>query len=171
MRAALFVTMTLFLAACGPQTDVTLEWPTLNTLDVAVEELDGMLEQNVAAEQLAKRVSEVTTALDAVVKGGIPTGAENQELVQQKLTELASLQTELQTASTTENKEVLHALHPLVASIMETAGMPHVHACAGCAGCSGSKEHKDHDHAAHSHEEHDHAHGEHSHEGHGDHDH
>ncbi|GEM_PF-1763782 len=161
MRAILLIPMILILTACGPQSEIALEWPTLTTLDLAVEELDGLLKQDAATDKLAEHVTEVASSLEAVVKGGIPPGAKNPELVEQKLAELSSLQPEILTASTTGNQEALHALHPLVASIMETAGMPHVHSCANCASCSGD----------HGQKPHDHAHGEHQHEGHDHHDH
>lgn len=148
MRIALLVSLTLFLVACGPQQDASLEWPELKALDMEVEELDGLLAGDPDPAAMAEHLPHVQEALEALFASGIPEGTENPELVEQKLEELKSLATEVG-----KSPEVLPALHPLVASIMEEAGMPHVHECAACA----SGEPHDHTHD-HDHGEHDHGH-------------
>jgi len=147
------------ITACGSQKESTLEWPQLKALDLEVEELDGLL----TAEQpdpavMAEHLPHVKEALDALLESGVPGNVAHPEMVHQKLEELSALADDIGS-----NSDVLPALHPLVASIMEVAGMPHVHDGDCCAHHSDKEKHPDHDHGNH-----DHAHGD---EDHGDHDH
>jgi len=128
----------LMLAACGQGGKKTsLEWPELKTADQETEELEGLLAGDPDPAALAEHLPHVKEALETLLASGIPPGAANRELVEQKLEELRSLADSLG-----DDPDALPALHPLIASIMEEAGMPHVHD-------------EDHDHG------HDHGHGHH----------
>jgi hypothetical protein len=138
MRFACLLVCTLLMFGCGTRNESVLEWPELKALDMEVEELEGLLGGDPDPAAMAEHLPHVQAALEALFASEIPAKADNPDLVKQKLEELESLATEVG-----DNADVLKALHPLVASIMEPAGMPHVH-----------DEH-DHDHA---HGDHDHAH-------------
>ena len=143
MKCTWIVLMGLLLIGCGAQKETALEWPALKALDHEIEELDGLLAGETDAAALAEHLPHVREALDAVIERGVPDEAANPELVEQKMEELETLADDLGNES-----DILRALHPLVASIMEEAGMPHVHECAACA----SGEPHDHDHGEHDHD-------------------
>jgi hypothetical protein len=126
-----------------PREEAALKWPALKALDHEVEELDGLLAGEPDPAALAEHLPHVREALDAVLEGGVPPDAANPELVERKLEELRALAGDLD-----DDPDTLRALHPLVASAMEEAGMPHVH----------DEHDHDHDHG------HDHEHGDHDHE-------
>lgn len=164
MRTLILVALVAMLTACGSTSESILEWPSLSSLDVGVEELDSLLASGKTPAELNEQISNVTAQIKTLVKEGVPSGAQNTQMVTEKLSELSSLVDPIQSSEIAVKADALKALHPLVASIMETAGMPHVHSCATCASCATcpdkekAQDHADHAHADHDHGDHDHDH-------------
>lgn len=128
-RCLMLCGLAVCLTACGSR-DEALAWPELKALDHEVAELDGVLAtDSPTPNQLADQVQEVLNALDALQAADLPDAVNNRELVEQKLEELAALGEDIRSGLTQTGLDTdsLGALHPLVASIMEEAGMPHVH--------------------------------------------
>ncbi len=141
----------LIVTACGPSSSHSsreaLDWPTLKSLDHQVHELEGILEMEEKSDLLTQQVGRVLSTLSTLLAEGIPANVARPELVQQKMKELQALSLEIQRSVDDPEEAPLAALHPLVADLMEVAGMPHVH-----------DEH-DHDHHDHDHGDHVHDHG------------
>jgi hypothetical protein len=133
MKKRLFIPLLLLLAACGPKKETVIEWPALKALDAEVEELDGLLAADPNPAAMEEHMPHVQMALENFLHSDIPANAKNRDLVEQKIEEMRKLAEEVDIGS-----DVLPALHPLVVSLMEEAGMPHVH--------DEDHDHKDGDH-------------------------
>lgn len=136
--------------------ELVVQWPTLRALDEAAEEAEAL--GDASMERWREMTMELKNATQAVLTNGAPDLVKNRPLVEQylhDLSDLASLIAEPGQMALEDMKMAAEAFHPLVVSIMEEAGLPHVH---------------DHDHEHHGHghdgnevdgdDDHDHDHGE-----------
>lgn len=148
-RLFFLTALLLFVSACGPTESTgsqssgeTVDWPALKTLDHQVIEMEALMNMENTADLLAQQVGRVLGTMSTLQAGGVPANVKQPELVEQKMEELRALALEIQQSADNLGEAPLAALHPLVADVMEAAGMPHVH-----------DEHE-HDH----HHDHDHDH-------------
>lgn len=127
--------------------DEVVSWTSLSELDeisIAVEHAAAEHqhdEQKVLLKRAGKLISEVQTS--------VPDNAKNTEQVAVLVKDLSALSTQIDSIDTLGHEELdtlSKAIHPIVAKLMETAGVPHVHA----------KEESAHD--GHDHHDHDHDH-------------
>lgn len=161
--ATLFFFVLGFAVSCdsspqpAPSEEAAVKWPQLRALDDLAHRADAAIEAGDPDKALAL-AEEVKMAADTLVTDGVPEGVKNREAVSAMVQDVKILAADLEGYENRPAEEigpVLASFHPLVLSIMETAGLPHVH---------GDRDHDhDHDHGDHD-DEHEGDHGEHDHE-------
>lgn len=143
---------TVFFVSCGEQKEVV--WPALNELDevsVLVEHAAKRHEHGKQGELLLQAqtlISEVASTL--------PENVKSEERVTLLLTDLEALGGEIDKMDSLGHDELddlANSIHPIVAQLMKSSGVPHVHA-----------DHSEtEDHSGHDHGDHDHGHDDHDH--------
>ena len=145
LRPLLILASSLFLFSCESKEEV--KWSSLSELDslsIAVEQAASAHEHDTQKKLLKEAktlISQVTTSL--------PENAQNKEEVNVLLQDLSSLSTQLDKTDTLDHGELdalSKAIHPLVAQLMTTSGVPHVHAAEPETGGDHSSHDHDHDH-------------------------
>lgn len=131
-RLIALIALMLFVSACGPSASTSAEkdavaWPALKTLDHQVHELEGVRASDPGGDLLNQQLGRVLASLSTLLAEDVPANVAQPELVRQKLEELRELSVELERSVDDLETAPLAALHPLVADLMEVAGMPHVH--------------------------------------------
>ncbi len=114
------------LVSCGEKAEV--KWPELNSLD----DLSVKVEQAalVHDHETQNQLLENATVIIADVIAHVPENAQNPEQLAVLLKDLAALSDEIEKKDTLGHDELdslAQAIHPVVALIMETSGVPHVH--------------------------------------------
>lgn len=123
----LYLILTSFLVSCGAEKEV--KWEALSELDNL-----SILVENAAFEHEAEKQKELLTQANALIPkvvGSVPDNAKNKEQVGILLKDLSSLSTEMAKAGDLDQGSLdglSKSIHPIVARIMETSGVPHVHA-------------------------------------------
>lgn len=142
----------IVLGGCGRQpVTETVEWSELRGLDHQAERAEARVDAGADAEELEALSHAVIAAARALLDSGVPANVVSRSAVEARLQDVRDLAGALE--EDPGAADVLKAFHPVVAELMEAAGMPHVH---------------DHDHG----HDHDHEHGhEHNHDHDHDHDH
>jgi len=130
MKTRLILTLlTSFALFSCSKKDEVVTWTTLSELD----EISISVEHAAAAHQHAeqKTLLKRAKALISEVQSSIPENANNTEEVQILVKDLTALSTQIDKLDELGHDELdslSKAIHPIVAKLMETAGVPHVHA-------------------------------------------
>ena len=126
MKRILLIISAGFLCSCGEKEVV--QWSALSDLDnlsISVENAAFEHDHKMQKELL----NEAKATIEKVSKT-IPTNANNLEQVKVLLKDLRSLITDIDKLETLDHDELdglSKSIHPIVAKLMETAGVPHVH--------------------------------------------
>ena len=127
MKPLITLIISLCLFSCSKPSPV--KWPALSELDnlsIKVEQAaynHEHDEQKKVLFQIKENISKVTASL--------PENTHNPEKVQVLLSDLQALSdqiTKLDSLSHEELDTLSRGIHPIIARLMETAGVPHVHA-------------------------------------------
>lgn len=116
---------TMVLAHAGE----VIKWPALKKLDDVAERCEALCDRK-DIPALRKVAADARKAAVAVVDDKIPAAAKDRERVKILQADLKSLVDALGDPATQDGEELLGLLagiHPIVAQLMEAAGMPHVH--------------------------------------------
>lgn len=110
--------------------DAGLVWPELSALDEFAHELEQLVEENRVAD-LRKLAPELKSAAEKLAASPIPADAKMKPVLEGMAKEIGTLAGSLASVESLSDdalKTTMEAFHPLVLGMMETAGMPHVHA-------------------------------------------
>jgi len=153
-RRAQTITLGLLLLAgavsgCAKKSGIT--WPELRALDVLAEQSEQMLGKD-DINGMRTLAGQLGDAAAAVATSDAPKGADNAAELKAYQNDLAGLAAQLRGAATLSDDDLtstMTAIHPIVVTLMQRAGMPHVHCehCEHCEHCA--HEHSGHDHNAH----------------------
>jgi len=149
MKKLILLFATFFLISCGEKTVV--EWPELTKLDDISIEIEKAAHDH-SHENEEKALLKAKEQI-ALVASSIPDNAQKKDAVKHLISDLESIAKQLENIDSLghgEKHDLSYSIHPIVALLMQTAGVPHVHAAAD--------DHSGHDHGDHSseHDGHDH---------------
>jgi hypothetical protein len=135
----MFLAFVLFSLGCGKK-NTAIVWPELQALDHAAESAEAKVKAGADAAQLAALAADLADKSGKLLASPVPAGVKSPDLVNLRLREIKDLHAALADPSVLTPSHLL-AFHPVVAALLDAAGMPHVH-----------EDDHDHDH------DHDHAH-------------
>jgi hypothetical protein len=132
-RTMQILTVCALLPVCGNLTGCraarVVQWPDLKQLDNLAERCEALCDaKDVAA--LRQIAGTVQVAAVAVVRDPVPAGARQPAEVKTLQGDLKSLADAIHDPARQDGAEltaILAGVHPIVAKLMEAAGMPHVH--------------------------------------------
>ena len=165
MKKLILLIATVFLISCGEK--AVVEWPELTKLDTISIEIEAAAHDHSHEKEeqaLIKAKDQI-----ALIATSIPENAQNKDAVKHLISELESVAKEIGDLKNKGHEDIHNlssSIHPIVALLMETAGVPHVHAAADS---HEGHDHSGHDHGAHDHSEHNHGSHDHGGHDHGDH--
>jgi len=116
-----------FLFSCGEEKVVV--WPSLTKLDNLSVAVEKAAYQHEHAEQ--KRLLMEAKETISVVSESVPNNAKNMEQAKVILSDLSTLGEEIKDLENLGHDELdglSKSIHPIVAKLMVTSGVPHVHA-------------------------------------------
>lgn len=117
----------LLLISCGPERVVV--WESLTALDNLSIKIENAAYEHEHGKQ--KELLLEAKGLIPKVVSSIPENAKNKEQVDALLKDLSALTTELEKMETLDHGQLdalSKSIHPIVAKVMVTAGVPHIHA-------------------------------------------
>lgn len=126
MKRFLLLLCAALLCSCGEKEVV--QWGALSDLDNL-----SILVENAAFEHDHKVQKELLNEAKAIIEKvstSIPTNVNNREQVKVLLKDLGSLTAEINKLETLDHNRLdglSKSIHPIVAKLMKTAGVPHVH--------------------------------------------
>jgi hypothetical protein len=124
-RCLMFLAFVLFSLGCGKKNAVIV-WPELQALDHATESAEAKVKASADPAQLAALAAELADKCVKLLASPVPAGVKSPDLVHLRLRELKDLHAALADPSVLTDAHLL-AFHPVVAALMDAAGMPHVH--------------------------------------------
>ena len=168
MKKLILLIATVFLISCGEK--AVVEWPELTKLDTISIEIEAAAHDHSHEKEeqaLIKAKDQI-----ALIATSIPENAQNKDAVKHLISELESVAKEIGDLKNKGHEDIHNlssSIHPIVALLMETAGVPHVHAAADSHEGHDHGENEEHEHGAHDHSEHNHGSHDHGGHDHGDH--
>ena len=133
-----FISLLLILSLCSCERnatntgDETVSWPEITEFDNIAFQADGLVRVK-DLEAARKILDELMKAGRAVTSTRIPSNAAKPEEVGLILSDLENLVSELgaQNLDDSSLENLILGLHPVIAKLIEAAGMPHIHANEG----------------------------------------
>ena len=133
-----FISLLLILSLCSCERnatntgDETVSWPEITEFDNIAFQADGLVRVK-DLEAARKILDELMKAGRAVTSTSIPSNAAKPEEVGLILSDLENLVSELGAENLDDSslENLILGLHPVIAKIIEAAGMPHIHANEG----------------------------------------
>ena len=133
-----FISLLLILSLCSCERnatntgDETVSWPEITEFDNIAFQADGLVRVK-DLEAARKILDELMKAGRAVTSTSIPSNAAKPEEVGLILSDLKNLVSELgaQNLDDSSLENLILGLHPVIAKLIEAAGMPHIHANEG----------------------------------------
>jgi hypothetical protein len=133
-----FISLLLILSLCSCERnatntgDETVSWPEITEFDNIAFQADGLVRVK-DLEAARKILDELMKAGRAVTSTSIPSNAAKPEEVGLILSDLQNLVSELgaQNLDDSSLENLILGLHPVIAKLIEAAGMPHIHANEG----------------------------------------
>ena len=133
-----FISLLLILSLCSCERnatntgDETVSWPEITEFDNIAFQADGLVRVK-DLEAARKILDELMKAGRAVTSTSIPSNAAKPEEVGLILSDLENLVSELGAENLNDSslENLILGLHPVIAKIIEAAGMPHIHANEG----------------------------------------
>lgn len=133
-----FISLLLILSLCSCERnttntgDETVSWPEITEFDNIAFQADGLVRVK-DLEAARKILDELMKAGRAVTSTSIPSNAAKPEEVGLILSDLENLVSELgaQNLDDSSLENLILGLHPVIAKLIEAAGMPHIHANEG----------------------------------------
>ena len=126
-RDLLILLLCFQLWSCSKSNSV-VQWPELKHLDEWADKGGAWAEDHKVAD-LRQNLPEIRKAMDTVLASSVPANAKDPGAVKLLLGDLKDLDQQLG-KSPLEDKELetkVASLDPIVANLMQAAGMPHVH--------------------------------------------
>ena len=131
-----YLSLILLLSSCERSdneiAEETVSWPEIVNFDNLAFQADGLVrvQDLVAVRDLH---ADLIKAGMAVTPSSIPTNAANPKEVELILSDLSNLVSGLQADPLDDSsmENLVLGLHPVIAKLIETAGMPHIHANEG----------------------------------------
>jgi hypothetical protein len=137
-KFSLFISLIFILSLCSCERsatntdDETVSWPEITEFDNIAFQADGLVRVK-DLETARKMLEDLIKTGRAVTSTSIPSNAVKPEEIGLILNDLENLVSELGAEnlddSTLEN--LILGLHPVIAKLIEAAGMPHIHANEG----------------------------------------
>ena len=123
---AVIFTFSLTLSQCGKPTVV--EWPALKEMDDWAEKGEAWADEGKVGE-MRKALPELTAAGNKLLASAVPANARDPKAVAQTMGDFRDVISHLKKPGLSDDdlKVQVAAIHPLVASLMEASGLPHVH--------------------------------------------
>ena len=133
-----FISLLLILSLCSCERnatntgDETVSWPEITEFDNIAFQADGLVRVK-DLEAARKILDELMKAGRAVTSTSIPSNAAKPEEVGLILSDLENLVSELGAKNLDDSslENLILGLHPVIAKLIEAAGMPHIHANEG----------------------------------------
>ena len=133
-----FISLLLILSLCSCERnatntgDETVSWPEITEFDNIAFQADGLVRVK-DLEAARKILDELMKAGRAVTPTSIPSNAAKPEEVGLILSDLENLVSELGAENLDDSslENLILGLHPVIAKLIEAAGMPHIHANEG----------------------------------------
>lgn len=133
-----FISLLLILSLCSCERnttntgDETVSWPEITEFDNIAFQADGLVRVK-DLEAARKILDELMKAGRAVTSTSIPSNAAKPEEVGLILSDLENLVSELGAENLDDSslENLILGLHPVIAKLIEAAGMPHIHANEG----------------------------------------
>ena len=133
-----FISLLLILLLCSCERnatntgDETVSWPEITEFDNIAFQADGLVRVK-DLEAARKILDELMKAGRAVTSTSIPSNAAKPEEVGLILSDLENLVSELGAENLDDSslENLILGLHPVIAKLIEAAGMPHIHANEG----------------------------------------
>ncbi len=150
LQRVMMVAGLVLLGACRQSATDTVEWPALKGMDYQAERAEARVDAGADAEELEAVSEAVIAAASVLMDSGVPANVASRSAVDARLEDVRDLLEALKAEP--GSADVLKAFHPVVAGLMDAAGMPHVHEHTGHACCDGHDHDHDHGH------DHDHDH-------------
>tara|TARA_Y100000287_G_scaffold132529_1_gene107546 strand:- start:304 stop:1134 length:831 start_codon:yes stop_codon:yes gene_type:complete len=133
-----FISLLLILSLCSCERnatntgDETVSWPEITEFDNIAFQADGLVRVK-DLEAARKILDELMKAGRAVTSTSIPSNAAKPEEVGLILSDLENLVSELGAENLNDSslENLILGLHPVIAKLIEAAGMPHIHANEG----------------------------------------
>ena len=133
-----FISLLLILSLCSCERnatntgDETVSWPEITEFDNIAFQADGLVRVK-DLEAARKILDELMKAGRAVTSTSIPSNAAKPEEVGLILSDLENLISEMgaENQHDTSLENLILGLHPVIAKLIEAAGMPHIHANEG----------------------------------------
>ena len=133
-----FISLLLILSLCSCERnatntgDETVSWPEITEFDNIAFQADGLVRVK-DLEAARKILDELMKAGRAVTSTSIPSNAAKPEEVGLILNDLENLVSELGAENLDDSslENLILGLHPVIAKLIEAAGMPHIHANEG----------------------------------------
>ncbi len=126
MKKVLILVASLFFCSCNEKQEV--KWRGLNQLDELSIKVEHATQEHKHDEQ-AELLGEAKTLIPQIASS-IPANAKNKDQVKVLLTDLTALAEQLNELESLEHEQLdtlSKSIHPIVAKLMESAGVPHVH--------------------------------------------
>jgi len=150
MKRVLAILVGLFLVSCNEQAEVS--WPSLTELDNLSILVEHAADAHKHGEQKAMLVQAKGLINDVV--SSVPNNVHHPEEVAVLLKDLQALTSDIDKLESLGHNELdalSYAIHPIVAQVMKSAGVPHVHAKEEgkengkeCSGCNDPSHNHDH---------------------------
>lgn len=129
-----FISLLLILSLCSCERnatntgDETVSWPEITEFDNIAFQADGLVRVK-DLEAARKILDELMKAGRAVTSTSIPSNAAKPEEVGLILSDLENLVSELGAENLDDSslENLILGLHPVIAKLIEAAGMPHIH--------------------------------------------
>ena len=133
-----FISLLLILLLCSCERNATntgeetVSWPEITEFDNIAFQADGLVRVK-DLEAARKILDELMKAGRAVTSTSIPSNAAKPEEVGLILSDLENLVSELGAENLDDSslENLILGLHPVIAKLIEAAGMPHIHANEG----------------------------------------
>ena len=133
-----FISLLFILSLCSCERnatntgDETVSWPEITEFDNIAFQADGLVRVK-DLEAARKILDELMKAGRAVTSTSIPSNAAKPEEVGLILSDLENLVSELGAENLDDSslENLILGLHPVIAKLIEAAGMPHIHANEG----------------------------------------
>ena len=133
-----FISLLLILSLCSCERnatntgDETVSWPEITEFDNIAFQADGLVRVK-DLEAARKILGDLMKAGRAVTSTSIPSNAAKPEEVGLILSDLENLVSELGAENLDDSslENLILGLHPVIAKLIEAAGMPHIHANEG----------------------------------------
>ena len=124
---SLFFALGILLLGCS-KAPTPVQWPALKEMDNWAEKGEGWANEG-KIPQMRKNLPDLLAAGDKLLASPIPPNAQDPTAVNLAMGDFKDVMSHLKNPALSDDelKSQVAAIHPLVAKLLESAGMPHVH--------------------------------------------